>query len=198
MGTGVFGSEYIVASKALNNFDFTVGMGWGRLAGEGDLSNPMTQLSDSFEVRDNTFGMGGELAKDSFFSGDQVGFFGGATYSFETLPLTAMLEYNPDQYEWEQNRGGLKPKSAISAALKWDAAPGVSLTLSRQHGQEWGAKSQQPCISFRVQKSQPDASSAQAWNIARTNYLKVLTQRAGMTPYYLMLNAQASCSLKRQ
>lgn len=140
VGTGVFGSEYVVASKAINNFDFTVGMGWGRLAGKGDASNPMTRLSDSFEVRDQNTGLGGNVAKDSFFSGEQVGFFGGATYSFKTLPLIAMLEYNPDQYDWEQRRGGAKPKSPISAAVKWDAAPGISLTLSRQHGQEWGAE----------------------------------------------------------
>ena len=140
VGTGRFGSEYLVASKAINNFDFTIGMGWGRLAGEGHASNPMTQLSDSFEVRDQSFGLGGKVAKDSFFSGEQVGFFGGATYSFETLPLTAILEYNPDQYDWEQSLGGAAPKSPVSAAVKWDAAPGVSLTLSRQHGQEWGAE----------------------------------------------------------
>ena len=35
-------------------------------------------------------------------------------------------------------RGGLRPKSPLSAAIKWDAAPGLSLTLSRQHEQEWG------------------------------------------------------------
>ena len=140
VGTGVYGSEYLVASKKYGNFDVTVGMGWGRLAGDGHASNPMIQLSESFEFRDQNTGLGGKVAKDSFFSGEQVGFFGGATYNFETLPLTAILEYNPDQYEWEQRRGGTNPKSPISAAVKWDAAPGVSLTLSRQHGQEWGAE----------------------------------------------------------
>jgi hypothetical protein len=49
-----------------------------------------------------------------------------------------MLEYNPDQYDFSFNLGGLRPKSPISAAIKWDAVPGLSLTLSRQHQQEWG------------------------------------------------------------
>ena len=140
VGTGIFGSEYLVASKAINNFDFTIGMGWGRLAGDGHASNPMIQLSESFEFRDQNIGLGGKVAKDSFFSGEQVGFFGGATYNFETLPLTAILEFNPDPYDLEQSLGGAAPKSPVSAAVKWDAAPGVSLTLSRQHGQEWGAE----------------------------------------------------------
>ena len=34
VGTGVWGSEYVVASKGLGGFDVTLGMGWGRLAGK--------------------------------------------------------------------------------------------------------------------------------------------------------------------
>ena len=33
VGTGVFGSEYIVGSKKIGQFDLTLGVGWGRLAG---------------------------------------------------------------------------------------------------------------------------------------------------------------------
>ena len=40
VGTGVWGSEYVVASKEVGNFDVTLGMGWGRLAGKGDFENP--------------------------------------------------------------------------------------------------------------------------------------------------------------
>ena len=53
------------------------------------------------------------------------------------LPLTAMMEYNPDQYDSDFQRGA-RPKSPITAAVKWDALPGVSLTLSHQHNEEWG------------------------------------------------------------
>lgn len=138
VGTGVYGTEYVVASKATGNFDFTLGMGWGRLSGEGDISNPMLQVSDSFKIRDSFSGLGGELPSGMFFSGEQVGFFGGASYQFDSVPVTAMIEYNPDQYYWERSRGGSKPKTPISAAVKWDILPGMSLTLSRQHDQEWG------------------------------------------------------------
>ena len=31
LGTGVWGSEYLVASKKINNLDVTLGVGWGRL-----------------------------------------------------------------------------------------------------------------------------------------------------------------------
>ena len=138
VGTGIWGSEYLVASKKYGNLDVTVGLGWGRLAGDGDFSNPLTQLGDSFEVRPGFEGKGGELSTDIFFSGKKVGIFGGASYQLESLPLSLMLEYNPDQYDWEVSNGGLAPKSPISAAVKWDALPGVSLTFSRQHKEEWG------------------------------------------------------------
>ena len=48
VGTGFAGAEYIVASKEVGGFDVTVGMGWGRLAGNGDFENPMTWLSRYF------------------------------------------------------------------------------------------------------------------------------------------------------
>ena len=31
MGTGLFDSEYIVGSKRVGPFDFTLGMGWGNM-----------------------------------------------------------------------------------------------------------------------------------------------------------------------
>ena len=138
VGTGVWGSEYVVASKKMGDFDVTLGMGWGRLAGKGDFENPMTWLSDSFDVRDSDTGLGGELSTEDFFSGKEVGIFGGVSYEIPGLPLTAMMEYNPDQYDFSFQRGGERPKSPITAAVKWDALPGVSLTLSHQHNQEWG------------------------------------------------------------
>jgi len=138
VGTGLWGSEYVVASKAIGDFDFTLGMGWGRLAGKGDFNNPLIQLSDKFSSRQAFTGTGGQLSTGAFFSGKKVGFFAGAAYQFDSLPVSLMLEYNPDQYYAEVEVGGLRPKSPWSAALKWQALPGVSLSLSRQHEQELG------------------------------------------------------------
>ncbi len=138
VGTGLWGSEYVVASKKIDNFDITLGIGWGRLAGKGDFRNPLTFVSDSFEVRDTDFGLGGELSSGIFFRGKESGLFGGIAYQLDSYPISLMLEYNPDQYDFEVAVGGREPDSPISAAVKWDAAPGLSLTLSRQHNQEWG------------------------------------------------------------
>ena len=138
VGTGFVGAEYVVASKEVGGFDVTLGIGWGRLAGKGNFENPMIWLSDSFKVRDDFEGLGGELSTGAFLSGEEVGIFGGVSYEVPGLPLTALMEYNPDQYDRDFSNGADRPKSPISAAVKWDAAPGLSVTLSRQHNQEWG------------------------------------------------------------
>ena len=41
-GTGVWSSEYIVATKLINNFDITLGLGWGKYGTRGSLDlNPL-------------------------------------------------------------------------------------------------------------------------------------------------------------
>ena len=137
-GTGYVGSEYVVASKMIGSWDFTAGLAWGRLAGDGNFKNPFRFLSNSFTERDKDVGLGGRLANKTFFRGEKVGLFGGVSYQFDTLPLSFMLEYNQDQYYSEVAGGAPKPKSPLSGSIKWDIRPGVSVAISRQHNQDWG------------------------------------------------------------
>ena len=138
VGTGVFGSEYLVGSKQFGRTDVTLGIGWGRLAGSGILSNPLTRIDDRFSTRSAETGLGGEFSLGNFFSGKSVGVFGGISHGFEKIPLTLMAEYNPDQYNWDAERGGVRPKSPWSAGVTWHALRGVDLSLSLQHGDEIG------------------------------------------------------------
>ena len=75
-GTGVFSSDYIVASKRIDNFDFSFGLGWGILNNNHPFSNPFTFLSNRFESRSVNEGLGGNINTDAFFAGD-TGVFGG-------------------------------------------------------------------------------------------------------------------------
>ena len=139
VGTGVYGAEYLVASKKFGKVDLTLGLGWGRLAGKGVISNPLIEFSDSFADRQDFTGRGGELSSGTFFRGRNMGLFGGFSYKLDSLPLSVMLEYNPDQYLWESDyQGSYKPDSPWTAGVTWEALPGVSLSFSRQHNQEWG------------------------------------------------------------
>lgn len=138
VGTGVFGSEYVVATKGFGNTDVSIGLGWGRLAGKGDLSNPARWVSDRFDERDASTGVGGEVSFGDFFSGPEAGFFGGVSHAFDGLPVIAIAEYNPDQYRFDEGRGGSRPISPLSVGLTWETLPGVAITASYQHQEEVG------------------------------------------------------------
>jgi hypothetical protein len=141
LGTGVFGSEYVVASKRFANTDVTLGVGWGRLAGEGLFSNPLRQLDASFGSRGAKRGRGGQFSLQNYFSGEKVGVFGGVSHQVASLPLTIMAEYNPDQYPRDVERTSARrglPSSPWSAGLTWHLVPGVDLRFSVQHGDEIG------------------------------------------------------------
>ena len=76
-GTGIFGSEYLVATKGFGKTDVSLGIGWGRLAGAGRFDNPLTYVADRFERRNAIQGRGGRLSWNDFFSGPKVSLFGG-------------------------------------------------------------------------------------------------------------------------
>ena len=66
-GTGLFSSEYIVASKKVGHLDLTLGMGWGILGTASNISNPLNSLHDDFRDRNSDFGEGGTfLSKTGF------------------------------------------------------------------------------------------------------------------------------------
>ena len=50
-GTGLFSSEYVVASKRFGPFDTSLGLAWGYMGNRGDIRNPLAVISDKFETR---------------------------------------------------------------------------------------------------------------------------------------------------
>jgi hypothetical protein len=92
-GTGLFSSEYIVGSKRLNAFDLSLGIGWGILGTESNISNPLNSLSKNFESRDNLLGQGGEFSIKNWFSGETA-LFGGLEYDLPKRGLRFKLEYD--------------------------------------------------------------------------------------------------------
>jgi plastocyanin len=100
-GTGVFSSEYLVASKKIGPVDLTLGLGWGTLSRD-KLSNPLSQISDEFDIR--TLDMdtrGGEFNVGYFFSGN-MGVFGGAEILIPNMKgLRFKIEYDATDYNEE-------------------------------------------------------------------------------------------------
>lgn len=100
-GTGLFTREYIVATSVANNLKLSLGLGWGKFAGQNTFKNPLSKLSKSLENRPDTsenFKLGGSLAYDKWFRGDSS-FFGGIEYKFTGLRnMKVKVEYDPFDY----------------------------------------------------------------------------------------------------
>ncbi len=95
LGTGVWSSEYFVASKKINNFDISFGIGWGNMGGRKVIKNPFAIFSDAFANRTNEYlGIGGVPNANQYFKADKIGVFGGINYltSIEGLSLKAEFD----------------------------------------------------------------------------------------------------------
>ena len=103
-GTGAYSSEYFVASKSINNFDFSLGMGWGRLGGVDHLSNILGFLDEGRKRRGGYSSRGGKISLDRFFSGKNTSFFGGAEYFTPVPNLSIKLEYDSSDYSNVEGR----------------------------------------------------------------------------------------------
>lgn len=135
VGSGLLGSEYIVANKRWHGLDVSLGLGWGRLADAEHMTNPLRHVSEDFLERPLSVGIEdtGKFRPEVFFSGEQVGVFGGITYQLESFPLTFALEYNGDEYRWETLGGLAKPSSPLSYGLTWHVDQNIDVRLSHQH-----------------------------------------------------------------
>ena len=61
-GTGLFSSEYIVATKRFGSFDASMGLGWGVLGSADNVGNPFESFNDSFAFRNSDQGQGGNFS----------------------------------------------------------------------------------------------------------------------------------------
>ena len=94
-GTGLYSSEYIVASYGINKTDFHFGLGWGELNGSKEsFKNPFGKIDDSFYERPkNTEDQGGQFQPSRYFSGEKVSPFFGVTHAINDKYLLK-LEYD--------------------------------------------------------------------------------------------------------
>ncbi|MFT3974276.1 MAG: YjbH domain-containing protein [Amaricoccus sp.] len=104
LGTGVYSSEYVAATKNFfdNSLKVTGGVGWGRLASVGGIENPFCTISSSFCTREIEYGKGGKPTFKSMFHGEDMGFFGGVEWQTPIDKLTLKAEVSSDAYTREQ------------------------------------------------------------------------------------------------
>lgn len=139
LGTGIYSSEYVVATKTLGHgVRVTGGLGWGRLAGVGGFDNPLGFISDAMKTRPAVdVGQGGTVDTEQFFRGDAA-FFGGIEWqATEKLAFTA--EYSSDAYPFEDG-SAFERKSPYNFGVSYQYRPGITLGAHYLYGSEFGVQ----------------------------------------------------------
>lgn len=111
-GTGLYSSEYVVASYGKKRFDFHFGLGWGSLNGaKNKINNPLGYIDDRFKERNSEVaGMGGMFQPSKYFSSKKTSPFYGLSYSLndstivkiekDTTFTSGNIDYETSKYEY--------------------------------------------------------------------------------------------------
>lgn len=136
-GTGLFSSEYLVASKRWGSVDASLGLATGYIGNRGDFSNPLGIIDDRFKTRpvnNPTIGDAGQFGIESMFRG-RVGVFGGLTYQTPLDSLSVKVEYDGNDYKNEPRRNNLAQSTPINVGLVYRPNKNVELTAAWERGE---------------------------------------------------------------
>ena len=133
IGTGWYSSEFIVGTKSFGNFEFTAGLGFGRLAGKDAFSNPLRIISPKFVQRNNNaYGLGGTLGTINWFQGNAAGFYG---FRYQIRDnITLLSEYTPDLMSLEKSY--LKVRSPWNFGVSYQLNDYLNLSTQYLHGSQ--------------------------------------------------------------
>lgn len=128
-GTGIYSSEYIVATRHFGQRDrvaVTAGLGWGRLGQRDSFTNPLGVFDAGFETRPGrTPGdTGGTLNLNQFFRGDAAVFGGIEWQASDRLRL--QLEYSSDIYAEEVADGLISAESGVNIGATYQVRDGMT------------------------------------------------------------------------
>ena len=136
-GTAKFASEYLVATKSIKDIDFTLGIGWGALAANGNISNPAISLHEGFKSRDAVQEItGGTFRIKDWFSGERAAIFGGIEYGLQRYGLNLKLEYNTTIPKMGYSDPSIKVKSKFNFGVTRPVGDFIDLGLSLERGSE--------------------------------------------------------------
>lgn len=133
-GTGLFSGEYVVSSKRTGPLDWSLGLGWGYMAGRADLGNPLGLISPGFNTRKTALvGQGGNFAFGTYFRGPTA-MFGGVQYQTPWDPLLLKLEYEGNNYQHEPFDNNLPKSSPWNFGAVYQISPSVDLSAGLERG----------------------------------------------------------------
>ncbi len=133
IGTGVYSSEYLVASKnILNSFTMTGGLGFGRLGSKNIIGKFGER---AYKVESG----GGSISTGHFFRGD-VGLLGGLEYQTKNKKINLKIELSSDSYKRDSIYSQFKnlPTSQINYGLEYNFDKNISLSGYKVLGHTYG------------------------------------------------------------
>lgn len=137
VGTGIYGGEYVVASKTITpKVRASLGIGWGRLGSYGSFDNPLAIFSNRFRTRPTDRGaQGGTFEPGAWFKGDAA-FFGSVEWQ-ATEKLRFVAEYSSDDYVREDGVA-FDRKSPINLGLSYRYNERATVSAHYLYGSEVG------------------------------------------------------------
>ena len=155
-GTGLYGSEYIVGSYGIGNFDMHFGIGWGAYDGSKyQFKNPLGYLDNRFKNRaqvEDGLGDTGSFQPGRYFSGETSSPFFGISY---LLKDNILLKFEHDTTLTSGNIEYDIPESQYSLGLDFISNSNFNLGLSFERGNT---------VSFRFSYKNNPLSSLKRYN----------------------------------
>jgi hypothetical protein len=132
-GTGLFSSEYLVASKRHGDFDLSAGMAWGYLGSSGNITNPLTKLSPKFNTRGAYVSTGGTPNTAAYFRGPTA-LFGGLQYHTPCDKWVVKVEYDGNDYQHEPQANNRVQQTPFNLGLTYQLYPSTQLSMGVERG----------------------------------------------------------------
>ena len=179
-GTGLFSSEFIVASKHLSKgLDLTMGVGWGDLTGQL-IRNPLLEISDRFATRSSSTGLGGDFNVDDYFSGPAGYFFGFEYYVPRFRGMRIKFEYDGTNYKTE-SLVPLSQDSNFNFGIVFPQSKNLSYKLNFTRGNTVNFG-----FSYKLNLGNKNAqtiSKEKRSRIRNSNAIKIVTSRSDENLY---------------
>lgn len=201
LGTGISASEYIVATKTFGDqLRLSGGIGFGRLAGRPDFSNPLAPFNDLFETRQQRdFGRGGNVQFGQLFRGDGA-FFGGVEWK-PRPDLVLMAEYSPDVYPSTEGKV-FNQKTPYNFGLRYVGKQNYELSAYYLYGSEIGVMAttylnpKEPTFGPGLDPAPPAVAPAEALSAQALGWSSPRDVSSGTSSLQAALEQQ-NLSLKR-
>ena len=123
--------EYLAFSKRYNNMDFTAGLGWGRYGTAGHFKNPLNALSSHFD-KNRDFNSEAPNKPSNWFTGEDVGVFGGVEYFLPYDGFSVKMDYGADRYVAEKAVSDYKSAAPWSIGLAYNHQSWLSAGIGLQ------------------------------------------------------------------